>query len=126
MGRPFHVISRPLHPVATTGRGEHVRAPRRMVMSSHGQLGRTWVLRTVPAFASVVRFLDSAGPGRSSGHAPSADEQRAREAHRGTVMDGSKRIRSLDGLRALSVTMVLIAHLTRYAGVATHFDLGNL
>ncbi|WP_433926459.1 acyltransferase family protein [Sorangium cellulosum] len=41
-------------------------------------------------------------------------------------MDRSGRIRSLDGLRAVSVTMVVIAHLARHTGVFARFDLGNL
>ncbi|MFT3774631.1 MAG: acyltransferase [Minicystis sp.] len=41
-------------------------------------------------------------------------------------MDGGGRIRSLDGLRAISVTMVIIAHLAGHQGIFARFDLGNL
>ncbi|WP_438003411.1 acyltransferase [Sorangium sp. So ce321] len=41
-------------------------------------------------------------------------------------MDRSGRIRSLDGLRAVSVTMVIVAHLTRHTALPVHFNLGNL
>ncbi|MGK3961497.1 acyltransferase family protein [Sorangium sp. So ce118] len=41
-------------------------------------------------------------------------------------MDRSGRIRSLDGLRAVSVTMVIVAHLTRHTALPARFDLGNL
>jgi peptidoglycan/LPS O-acetylase OafA/YrhL len=41
-------------------------------------------------------------------------------------MDRSGRIPSLDGLRAVSVTMVLVAHLATRAGLHLRLDLGNL
>ncbi|WP_437618321.1 acyltransferase family protein [Sorangium sp. So ce1151] len=41
-------------------------------------------------------------------------------------MDRSGRIRSLDGLRAVSVTMVIVAHLMRHTALPVHFNLGNL